>query len=135
MNGIEKVNDFLGQAQTFYLPTVDGDRPKCSSFAFHMISGDRVYFGIGDFKEVYKQMQKNPHVEICAVVGKEFLRYYGTAVFEKDYTIADRVLAAASAMQKIYNEQTGYKLEIFHLEDATAEFRGMLGINEAYSFA
>ena len=80
-------------------------------------------------------MQKNPHVEICVVVGKEFLRYYGTAVFEKDHTIAERVLAAAPAMQKIYNEQTGYKLEIFHLEDATAEFRGMLGINEAYSFA
>lgn len=93
MNEIEKVNDFLGQAQTFYLTTVDGDRPKCRPVAFHMISGDRVYFGIGDFKEVYKQMQK------------------------------------------IYNEQTGYKLEIFHLEDATAEFRGMLGINETYSFA
>lgn len=95
MNEIEKVNDFLGQAQTFYLTTVDGDRPKCRPVAFHMISGDRVYFGIGDFKEVYKQMQKNPHVEICVVVGKEFLRYYGTAVFEKDHTIAERVLAAA----------------------------------------
>ncbi len=134
MNGIEKVNDFLGQAQTFYLTTVDGDRPKCRPVAFHMLAGDRVYFGVGDFKEVYKQMQVNPHVEICATVGKGFLRYYGTAVFEKDYGIAEKVLAAAPAMQKIYNDKTGYKLAIFHLEEATAEFRGMMGIEESYSF-
>lgn len=134
MNPIEKVNDFLTQAETFYLTTVDGDRPKCRPVAFHMLAGDRLYFGIGDFKEVYRQMQKNPHVEFCAAVGKGFLRYYGDAVFEQDYTIAERVLAAAPAMQKIYNETTGYRLAIFHLEHATAEFRSMMGVQESYTF-
>ena len=50
MNPIEKVNDFLTQAETFYLTTVDGDRPKCRPVASHMLAGDRLYFGIGDFK-------------------------------------------------------------------------------------
>lgn len=134
MNPIEKVNDFLTQAETFYLTTVDGDRPKCRPVASHMLAGERLYFGIGDFKEVYRQMQKNPHVEFCAAVGKGFLRYYGDAVFEQDYTIAEQVLAAAPAMQKIYNETTGYRLEIFHLEHATAEFRSMMGVQESYTF-
>ena len=39
MNPIEKVNDFLTQAETFYLTTVDGDRPKCRPVAFHMLAG------------------------------------------------------------------------------------------------
>ena len=134
MNQIEKVNDFLTQAETFYLTTVDGDRPKCRPVASHMLAGDRLYFGIGDFKEVYRQMQKNPHVEFCAAVGKGFLRYYGDAVFEQDYTIAEQVLAAAPAMQKIYNETTGYRLAIFRLEHATAEFRSMMGVQESYTF-
>ena len=135
MNPIEKVNDFLTQAETFYLTTVDGDRPKCRPVASHMLAGDRLYFGIGDFKEVYRQMQENSHVEFCAAVGKGFLRYYGDAVFEQDYTIAEQVLAAAPAMQKIYNETTGYRrLAIFHLEHATAEFRGMMGVQESYTF-
>ena len=134
MNPIEKVNDFLTQAETFYLTTVDGDRPKCRPVASHMLAGDRLYFGIGDFKEVYRQMQKNPHVEFCAAVGKGFLRYYGDAVFEQDYTIAEQVLAAAPAMQKIYNETIGYRLAIFHLEHATAEFRSMMGVQESYTF-
>ena len=134
MNPIEKVNDFLTQAETFYLTTFDGDRPKCRPVASHMLAGERLYFGIGDFKEVYRQMQENPHVEFCAAVGKGFLRYYGDAVFEQDYTIAEQVLAAAPAMQKINNETTGYRLAIFHLEHATAEFRSMMGVQESYTF-
>lgn len=134
MKNIEKVNDFLTQAGTFYLTTVDGDKPKCRPIAFHMVIGDKLYFGVGDFKEVYKQMQKNPYVEICATVGKEFIRYYGKAVFEADYSIAEKVLANAPDFQKIYNEKTGYKLGIFHLEIATAEFRTMLGIKESIKF-
>lgn len=134
MNSIERINDFLAQAGTFYLTTTDGDKPKCRPIGFHMINGDKLYFGVGEFKEVYKQMQKNPSVEICATVGKEFLRYYGKAVFEADYSIAEKVLANAPGLQKIYNVQTGYKLGIFHLESATSEFRSMSGIKESIQF-
>lgn len=134
MKPIEKVNDFLTQAGTFYLTTVDGDKPKCRPVAFHMLDGDRLYFGIGDFKAVYRQMQGSPHVEFCAADSKGFLRYFGKAVFEADDTIAQQVLAAAPAMQKIYNSATGYRLAIFHLENATAEFRNMLAVQESYTF-
>lgn len=131
MKQIEKVNDFLTQAGTFYLTTVDGDKPKCRPIGFHMVNGDRLYFGVGAFKEVYKQMQRNPNVEICAAVGKEFLRYYGKAVFEADDSIAEKVLANAPALQRVYNKQTGYRLGIFHLESAVAEFRTMSGVKES----
>nr|WP_308505808.1 pyridoxamine 5'-phosphate oxidase family protein [uncultured Agathobaculum sp.] len=134
MKPIEKVNDFLTQAGTFYLTTVDGDKPKCRPVAFHTLDGDRLYFGIGDFKAVYRQMQGSPHVEFCAADSKGFLRYFGKAVFEADDTIAQQVLAAAPAMQKIYNSATGYRLAIFHLENATAEFRNMLAVQESYTF-
>lgn len=134
MKNIEKVNEFLTQAGIFYLSTTDGDKPKCRPIGFHMVNGDKLYFGVGEFKDVYKQIQMNPNVEVCATVGKEFLRYYGKAVFEADYSIAEKVLANAPSLQKIYNEQTGYKLGIFHLDGATAEFRTMLGIKESVQF-
>lgn len=89
---------------------------------------------MGSFKEVYKQLKYNPNIEICACNGNDFLRYYGKAVFETDDTIANMVLSKAPTMQKIYNEQTGYKLCIFHLENATAEFRTKMGISEKYEF-
>ena len=69
-----------------------------------------------------------------AVSGQGFLRYYGIAVFEQDDTIANQVLAALPQMQKLYNDQTGYHLAIFHLEQATAEFRNQLQIEKSYAF-
>lgn len=133
-NPIEKVNDFLTQAGTFYMSTVDGDKPKCRPLGFHLLENDKIYFGVGDFKDVYKQMRKNPQVEFCATGDGGFLRYYGRAVFEDNDAIAQKALAAAPSLQQIYNETTGYKLAIFHLEDATAEFRGMLDVKECYHF-
>ena len=38
-----------------------------------MLSGNRLYFGVGEFKEVYRQMRANPRVEICAAAGGGFL--------------------------------------------------------------
>ena len=133
MTPIEQVNDFLTRAETFYLTTIDGDRPKCRPIAFHMLTGEKLFFGVGDFKAVYRQMRANPNVELCATVGNEFLRYFGRAVFEPDDFLARQVLSKLPTMQRIYNDQTGYGLALFHLEEATAEFRTMTGIRETFS--
>ena len=52
--------------------------------------------------------------------------------FEKDDTIAQEVLEKIPVLKEIYNEKTGYKLAIFHLEKATAEFRSLMTITESY---
>lgn len=134
MNKLKKVEDYLNQVAYFSVATVDGDKPKCRPLAFHLFLNEKLYFGVGSFKEVYKQLEANPNVEICACNGEDFLRYYGNAAFETDDTIANMVLSKAPAMKKIYNEQTGNKLCIFHLENATAEFRTKIGVSEEYHF-
>lgn len=134
MTAIQKIDEFLSRAQTFYLATENGDKPKCRPLGFHMVLDGKLYFAVGDFKEVYKQMLKNPNVEICATVEGDFLRYYGTAVFEKDYSVAEKALEASPFMKEIYNEKTGKKLAVFHLEKAVAEFRAITGaITESYN--
>jgi uncharacterized pyridoxamine 5'-phosphate oxidase family protein len=134
MDNIEKINDFLTKAGVFYLTTEDGDKPKCRPVGLHLLINGTIYFGVGEFKEVYKQMQKNPNVEFCATVDMEFLRFYGRAVFETTTEIADASLEMVPVLKQIYNERTGYKLGIFHLENATAEFRSMMGIKESFHF-
>lgn len=134
MSNIEKVENYLKECPVFFLTTVDEDRPKCRPIAFHLLENDKIYFGIGTFKDVYKQLQKNPFVEICAQKENGFLRYYGKAVFESDYTLASEILSKMPSMQKVYNEETGFKLGIFHLEEATAEFRSAMGLVESIKF-
>ena len=125
MRKIEEIENFLLETPVFYLATIDENRPKCRPIGFHLLRGAHIYFGVGTFKDVYKQLMKNPYAEICACKGARFLRYYGRAVFETDDAIAKAVLENSPNLQKIYNEQTGYRLGIFHLEEAKAEFHRM----------
>jgi uncharacterized pyridoxamine 5'-phosphate oxidase family protein len=93
---------------------------------------NKVLFGIGDFKEVYKQMQANPQVEIVACKQDgHWMRYTGTAVFETDYKYAEAMLDAMPNLRNIYNEETGNKLAMFHLENATAIDIPMMGAGES----
>ncbi|MDO5815506.1 MAG: pyridoxamine 5'-phosphate oxidase family protein [Methanobrevibacter sp.] len=131
----ERIDEFLNEAKVFFLATVDGDKPKNRPLGFHLLKDDKLYFGVGDFKDVYKQMQENSYVEIVALVETDFLRYYGKAVFEEDYALGESIVAGNEFLQGIYNDETGFKLAIFHLEEATAEIRDITGkINESYNF-
>ncbi len=131
MTNLEKINEFLNAGTWFFL-TTDGEQPKGRPFNFHLLQGDKMYFGTGDFKKVYAQMQKNPHVEVLALKDGEFLRYDGEVVFEEDDTIAKAVLEKLPNMQKVYNDQTGFKLGIFHLENGKAEICTMMGQKEVF---
>ncbi|MBQ5950521.1 MAG: pyridoxamine 5'-phosphate oxidase family protein [Lachnospiraceae bacterium] len=118
---MSKVNDFLTEAGTFFLATVDKDQPKVRPLGLHMEMDEKILFGVGSFKDVFKQLISNPKVEICACrPDGHWLRYTGTAVFETDPKYAEAALEAMPHLRSIYNEETGYKMMVFHLEDATA---------------
>ena len=129
---MSKVNDFLSEAGVFFLATVDGDQPKCRPLVAHMEMDGKVIFGVGDFKNVYKQMVANPKVEI--VSSKQdghWMRYTGKAVFETDEKYAQAMLEGAPQLKAIYNEQTGNKMMCFHIEDATAVDIMVMGDGES----
>ena len=132
MTNAEKINEFLNSAGVWFFLTADGEQPKGRPFRFHLLQNDTLYFGTGTFKKVYAQIQRNPHVEILAVNGSEFLRYDGEVVFEETDDIANAVLAANPPFQKVYNEQSGLKMGIFHLKNGKAEICTMMGQKEAF---
>lgn len=132
-NKIETIENFLREVPTFYLATVSDNKPKCRPIGFHLLQNGKIYFGVGTFKDVYKQLEMNPYAEICACKGGKFLRYYGKVVFEDNDTIAEAVLEKSPGLTKLYNESSGHKLGIFHLEEAVAEFHVMSKLESSYS--
>ncbi len=129
---MSKINDFLTEAGVFFLATVDGDQPKLRPLGAHFEMDGKLLFGVGDFKNVYKQLQANPKTEIVAAKPDgHWLRYTGRAVFETDEKYAKAALEAMPRLKDIYNEQTGHKMMMFHLEDATAVDIPMMGPGES----
>lgn len=128
---MSKIKDFLASTGVFFMATVDGDQPKLRPLGAFIEDGDKLVFGVGDFKNVYRQMLANPRVEIVACKPDgHWLRYTGKAVFETDGKYAEQMIRD-SHLEAIYNEQTGNKLMTFHLEDATAVDIPIMGEGES----
>ena len=134
MSNKARVSEFLGKAGVYYLTTVDGNKPKCRPIGFQMLVDDEIYFCVGDFKEVYKQMQANPYVEICATIETDFIRYFGKAVFVESADLEAKACEVLPMLKQLYNEKTGFKMKIFKLEEAVAEFRSMMKVEERIEF-
>ena len=132
MTNAEKVNAFLDQAKTFYFLTTDGDQPKGRPFGFHMLVEDRLYFGCGTFKNVFRQLTANPKVEVLAVNGGEFLRYDGTAKVVQDDTLLEKVRQSMPQIMPLY-DKNGWEMGLFYLENGHAEIRGMMDLKEEFS--
>ena len=128
---MSKVNDFLTEAGVFFLATADGDQPKLRPLGMHLEIDGKLLFGVGDFKAVYRQLLANPKCEIAAVKPDgHWLRYTGTAVFEEDPKYAEAALNAMPHLRAIYNEETGNKMMIFRLENASAVDIPVMGAGE-----
>lgn len=80
---------------------------------------------------MYRQLKANPKCEIVAAKKDgHWLRYTGKAVFEEDPAYAEAALEAMPHLRNIYNAETGNKMMIFHLEEATAVDIPVMGEGE-----
>ena len=128
---MNKIAAFLKEAGVFFLATADGAQPKLRPLGLFLEMDGKLLFGVGDYKDVCRQLQADPLCEIAAVKpGGHWLRYTGRAVFETDPKYAAAALEASPDLKNIYNEQTGYKLAMFHLEDAAAYDIAVAGAGE-----
>lgn len=131
MSNAAKVSEFLDKAQVFYFLTTDGDQPKGRPFGFHLLDGDKLYFGCGTFKNVFRQLTENPRVEVLAVNGGEFMRYDGTVKIVKDEALLEKVRATMPQIMDMY-DKNGWEMGLFYLENGHAEIRGMMDLKEEF---
>ncbi|MPM35744.1 hypothetical protein SDC9_82337 [bioreactor metagenome] len=118
---MKEVYEFLKKCNTYYLATVDGDQPRVRPFGTVNIFEDKLYILTGKDKDVSKQMQANPKVEICAVDGSTWIRIAATAVRDDRVEVKQNMLDAYPALQKIYQAKDE-NTEVLYLQDATATF-------------
>jgi len=127
---MSKINDFLTEAGTFYLATVDGNQPKLRPLGLHFELNGKICFGVGKFKNVYKQMQANPLIEIVACKPDgHWLRYTGKAVFDSDQEYVDKAFETMPQLRAIYTDPS--IMGVFHIEDAVAVEIAMMGEGES----
>ena len=116
MSNAEKVCKFLDDAKVFYLSTIEGDKPHVRPLGSHKLVNGKLYFLVGDFKNVYKQLLANPNCEIAALnPNGEQIRISGKAIFEDNFSISDSMMDKNKDLKALY-EKNGWKAMVFHIE-------------------
>ena len=131
---MKKVVEFLQANPIKYLETVGTDgKAKCRPFMFAGEMDGKLWFCTNNQKEVYKDMQVNPEIEI-SVSSPDYawIRLHGKAVFENNMA-AKEMCIANPIVKSQYQTAENPIFEVFYLENphgVIADFSG----NPPYQF-
>ena len=118
---MNKVVDFLQANPVQYLGTVGRDgKAKCRPFMFCFEKDGKLWFCTNNQKDVYKDMQANPNIEVSvSSPAYAWLRLNGEAVFENNRA-AKEMCMQNPIVKGQYGEAANPIFEVFYLKDARA---------------
>ena len=118
---MKEVVEFLQANPVQYLATVGRDeKAKCRPFMFCFEKEGKLWFCTNHTKEVYKDMQENPYIEI-SVSSPEYawIRLSGKAVFENNIEVKEGCMTNPIVKGQ-YQTADNPIFEVFYLEEAKA---------------
>ena len=118
---MQSVYDFLKEAKTYYLATVEGDQPRVRPFGTVDIFEGKLYIQTGKVKPTFKQLEANPKAEICALIGPRWVRIACTLVPDDRFEAKKHMLDAYPHLRSLYDENDGNTI-VLYMKDATATF-------------
>ncbi|MBQ5400812.1 MAG: pyridoxamine 5'-phosphate oxidase family protein [Treponema sp.] len=116
---MKEVFDFIKECGTYYLATVEDGQPRNRPFGTINIFEDRLYIQTGKSKEVSKQIQKNPRVELCCFNGKQWLRLSGELVRDDRVEPKKDMLEHYPQLKSMYSADDE-NTEVLYFKNATA---------------
>lgn len=119
---MKSVVEFLEKNPVNYFATVGIDgTPKVRPFQFMFEKDGKLFYCTSNQKNVYKEMQKNPRIEI-SVTGENsaWIRISGKAVFLTDIGLKKMILDKYEFIRSIYGTPDNPVFEVFCLEDGKA---------------
>lgn len=118
---MKEVIQFLQENPVQYLATIGRDgKAKCRPFMFILEQNNKLWFCTNHQKDVYKDMQQNPYIEI-SVSSPSFawIRLSGKAVFEDNRGIKE-ICMKNPIIKEQYQSADNPIFEVFYLAEAHA---------------
>jgi pyridoxamine 5'-phosphate oxidase len=117
----EEIMQFISENPICFLATVEDDIPRVRGIATYKADERGILIQISTPKDIYKQLVKNPKVELCyhsPAKGMQ-LRVNGTAEFLEDQGLKEEVVNARPFLKPLV-EAEGYSvIKIFRVANAS----------------
>ena len=116
---MEEVFELLKKIGTYYLATVDGDKPRVRPFGTVDLYNGKLYIQTGKKKDVSKQIEKNPNAELCAFQDGVWVRVAGKLVNDDSREAKKHMLDNYPNLRGMYNEDDN-NTQVLYFEDGVA---------------
>ena len=118
---MNEIYEFLKQAGTYYLATLEGDQPRVRPFGTVDLFEGRLYIQTGKVKPVSRQIHANPKVEICAFMEGKWIRVAGELAADERVEAKKHMLDAYPMLRGMYDENDD-NTEVLYFTHGVATF-------------
>ena len=116
---MEEVLNFLRECGTYYLATVEWDQPRVRPFGTINVFESKLYIQTGKSKQVSKQIQANPRVEVCWFYDWEWIRVSWELVRDDRIEAKKSMLDRYPELRGMYDEND-HNTEVLYFKNAIA---------------
>ena len=116
---MEKAFIFLAKHKDVAFATIEGDRPKIRVFQIMKRENNTLCFATAQHKEVYRQLQLCPFVELLAMAGNISVRVKGKAVFDVSDKTRKEIYETNPILMRLYHSYSDlvyFRLNISELD-------------------
>lgn len=114
---MNKIVEELKKCKVFYIATIDGDKPRVRPFSSVIEYEGKPYLCTNNTKDVWKQLEKNPNVEICGMANGNWIRVSGRLVNDDRQEVKDAMLDDPAGPSNLYKKDSSI-FRVMRLEDA-----------------
>ena len=116
---MEEVLNFLRECGTYYLATVEWDQPRVRPFGTVNIFEGKLYIQTGKSKNVSRQIQANPKVELCWFRDWKWIRVSWELVRDERVEAKKSMLDRYPELRGMYDEND-HNTEVLYFQNMTA---------------
>lgn len=120
----KEILEFLNSNPIFHIATADGDTPHVRGMLLYRADENGIVFNTGKIKDLYRQLNKNPRVELCFNNGifenLIQVRIAGTVEALDDLDLKKEIVAKREFLRP-WVEKVGYdQLAVYVLKNGQA---------------
>ena len=129
---VSRLANILKNSKNFFFATTDGKRPFVRPFNAVVEFDDKVYFYTNNRTHAFKQIETNPFVEVCAMIGDDeerWLRVAGKVEYDYRPEVKKAMLDANPELRSMYSEDDKI-LYVFYLSNMSATIHSLHSATE-----
>lgn len=132
MEAAKKVYEFLEDAKTFYLATMEGNQPRVRPYGAMLFFEGKNYIMAFGQTNATRQIAANQKAEICAFKGRT-LRIECKLVEDNRPEVGKALVDKMPVLKPVLGEN-GENGVMYYLKDATANFFKIMKLDETVKF-